>query len=174
MAYTRPTLLYESRLDHDRQFSHTNGIRTLGEPLDRDAPNLAKYLQGQGYETAVIGKWHLKSQPSGFDYYNVLPNQGLYHNPKLKEKGDEWLDGGEGGKVYRGYVTDVITDLSLQWLDERDSSKPFFLMLHHKAPHGLCEPAERHKNTFADVKIPEPESSMSAVSWPYRCGDYRR
>jgi len=140
------------------QYSHTNGVKTLADPLNRSTDNVAKQLQSAGYQTAVIGKWHLKTEPSGFDYYNVLPNQGEYFEPKLKEIGQKWTNGKKGGQVYQGYVTDVITDVSLNWLNKRDQAKPFMLMIHHKAPHGLWKPAKRHENFLADVKIPEPRS----------------
>ncbi|MEH6550564.1 MAG: sulfatase [Pseudomonadales bacterium] len=140
------------------QYSHTNGVRTLDDVIDPAGDNLAKQLKQAGYNTAIIGKWHLKSEPSGFDYYNVLPGQGRYHNPRLKEMGDSWVDGDVGGKVYKGYVSDVITDLALDWVSQRDADAPFFLMLHHKAPHGLWEPPKRYEDLYADVFIPEPES----------------
>ncbi|WP_223303589.1 sulfatase family protein [Colwellia psychrerythraea] len=140
------------------QYSHTNGVKTLADPLDRDKDNVAKQLQSAGYQTAIVGKWHLKTQPAGFDYYNVLPNQGEYFDPKLKEIGQKWQDGKKGGEVHPGYVTDVITDVSLNWLNNRDEDKPFMLMINHKAPHGLWQPAKRHENFLADVKIPEPDS----------------
>jgi arylsulfatase A-like enzyme len=147
------------------QYSHTNGVKTLDDDFDRDRDNLARQLRASGYETAIVGKWHLHTEPSGFDYYNVLPGQGLYHDPKLKEIGEPWQDHNKGGKVYEGYVSDVVTDVALEWLDERsDADKPFFLMLHHKAPHGLWEPAKRHENAFDDVKIPEPESLARKAS----------
>jgi arylsulfatase A-like enzyme len=140
------------------QYSHTNGVKTLADPLDRKKDNVAKQLQQAGYQTAIVGKWHLKTEPSGFDYYNVLPNQGDYFEPKLKEIGKKWQNGKKGGETYPGYVTDVITDVGINWLNKRDEDKPFMLMIHHKAPHGLWEPAKRHENFLADVKIPEPDS----------------
>lgn len=140
------------------QYSHTNGVKTLADPLDRKRDNVAKRLKSAGYQTAIVGKWHLKTEPSGFDYYNVLPNQGDYYDPKLKEMGDKWIDGRKGGKVHPGYVTDIITDVSLNWLNKRADNKPFMLMINHKAPHGKWQPAKRHENFLAEVKIPEPES----------------
>jgi len=140
------------------QYSHTNGVKTLADPLDRNKDNVAKQLRAAGYQTAIVGKWHLKTQPSGFDYYNVLPNQGEYFDPKLKEVGEKWQNGKKGGEVYPGYVTDVITDISLNWLNKRNENKPFMLMINHKAPHGLWKPAKRHQDFLADVKIPEPDS----------------
>jgi len=140
------------------QYSHTNGVKTLADSLDRNNDNVAKQLQSAGYQTAIVGKWHLKTEPSGFDYYNVLPNQGEYFDPKLKEVGKKWQNGKKGGEVHSGYVTDVITDVSLNWLNKRDENKPFMLMINHKAPHGLWKPAKRHEKFLADVKIPEPDS----------------
>ena len=133
------------------QYSHLNGVYTLADTFDPGRSNVAKLLGAAGYQTAVIGKWHLKSQPSGFDYWNVLPGQGRYHDPVLEEIGT-------GSKSYRGHATDVITDLTLEWLTRRDKERPFFLLCHHKAPHGLWECAARHAHLYEDVEIPEPAS----------------
>ncbi|HUT24505.1 MAG TPA: sulfatase [Sumerlaeia bacterium] len=140
------------------QYSHVNGVYTLADALDRERPNAAKTLQAAGYQTAVIGKWHLKTRPSGFDYYNVLPGQGLYHDPLFKEKGKPWADSHEGGEKVEGYVTDLIADFSLDWLKRRDPDRPFFLMCHHKAPHDHWEYDEKHAETHKGVTFPEPES----------------
>ncbi|TKG97444.1 DUF4976 domain-containing protein [Puteibacter caeruleilacunae] len=141
------------------QYSHMNGVFTLVDDYNPDADNMAKILQRNGYTTAIVGKWHLHKEPKGFDYYNVLPGQGKYHNPLFKEKGEVWIDSKKGGKRYSGYCTDVTADIALEWLKEkRDKSKPFFLMLHQKAPHGLWEYADRHKDYLKDEFIPEPES----------------
>lgn len=144
------------------QYSHHNGVYTLKDPLDRDQDNIAKRLQASGYETAVMGKWHLKTEPSGFDHYNVLKGQGLYNNPLLKEKG-KWEAEGKSfedarGTKNKGYSTDVISGLALDWLKERDGKKPFFMMCHFKAPHRNWMPAKRFENMFDGVTIPEPES----------------
>jgi arylsulfatase A-like enzyme len=139
------------------QYSHVSGIYNLRNPLDPSKDNVAKELQKGGYQTALIGKWHLHAQPSGFDYFNVLPNQGEYWNPKLKTA-DIWEDGVKGGKEYKGFSTDVITDLSLEWLSKRDQEKPFFLMCHFKATHEPFDYPERFKNLYEDVDIPEPAS----------------
>jgi len=138
------------------QYSQLNGVYTLADDFDREQQNVAKLLQQSGYQTAIIGKWHLHTEPSGFDYWNVLPGQGRYYNPLLKEKGKPWEYGERGGEVYKGYVTDIITDLSLDWLKNRNKNKPFFLMCHHKAPHGKWEYAKRHKDLFQNIAIPEP------------------
>jgi len=138
------------------QYSQLNGVYTLDDDFDRNQENVAKLLQQSGYQTAIIGKWHLYTEPSGFDYWNVLPGQGQYNNPPLKEKGKPWEYGGRGGEIHEGYVTDIITDLSLDWLKNRNKNKPFFLMCHHKAPHDKWEYAKRHKDLFQDIVIPEP------------------
>ncbi len=146
------------------KYGHKNGVYTLWDDLEREQQNVAMILKQSGYETAMIGKWHLHTQPNGFDYYSVLPGQGKYFNPVFKEMGMEWIDESKEGNVYEGYATDVITDKSIDWLKNRDSSKPFFLMCHHKAPHGLWEYAPRHEHLFDLVTIPEPESLLEDKS----------
>ncbi|MDX2153717.1 MAG: sulfatase [Bryobacteraceae bacterium] len=130
------------------QYSHMNGVRTLNDAFDPARDNVAKQLQAAGYATAIIGKWHLHSQPTGFDYWNILPGQGAYNNPAFIENGVE--------KKHDGYCTDLIGDFSLEWLKRRDKSKPFFLMCHHKAPHRAWQPAARYRNLLASETVPEP------------------
>ena len=139
------------------QYGHINGVHTLWQDLRTEDETVATLLQKNGYETSIVGKWHLHTEPQGFDYYSVLPGQGDYFNPIFKETGTKWTTKNVG-KKYEGYVTDVITDNSLNWLENRKSEKPFFMMLHHKAPHGLWEYAPRHEHLFDDVVIPEAES----------------
>ena len=135
-------------------YNHINGVQCLQMGLDNRQNNFAKVLQKDGYQTAIVGKWHLgeavENQPAGFDYWNVLPGQGLYHNPVMIEMGEE--------KTFPGYVTDIITDYSLDWLKNRDPERPFMLMCHHKAPHRKWEPDEKHAHMYDDVDIPEPET----------------
>lgn len=138
------------------KYSQRNGVYTLGDDFDRRQQSVALLLQRSGYQTAVIGKWHLYTEPNGFDYYNVLPEQGRYYDPLLKEKGRPWSNGNQGGREYKGYSTDVITDEALKWLAGRDSKRPFFLMCHYKAPHGLWEYAKRYEQMFDGIDIPEP------------------
>jgi arylsulfatase A-like enzyme len=133
------------------KYSHLNGVYTLQDALDPQQQKVAKFLGQAGYQTAMIGKWHLKTEPSGFDYWNVLPGQGRYFNPVLKEKGT-------GEHTYEGHSTDLITNFSIDWLAKRKVSKPFFLMCHFKAPHEPWEYPKRLKDYLADVEIPEPES----------------
>ncbi len=139
------------------QYSHQNNIYSLSDPLEPDSMNIAKALQASGYETAVIGKWHLTKEPNGFDYYLVLPGQGKYHNPKLKSK-ENWQDGGLGGKEYQGFSADVIGDKSIEWLQDRKTDKPFFLMTHFKATHEPFDYPERYADFLEGVIIEEPAS----------------
>jgi len=197
------------------QYSHVNGVYTLADKLDPEKQNVAKLLQSAGYQTALLGKWHLKTDPTGFDYWNILPGQGRYHNPVMREKPpekdpdqpekpdtktDDQKDGDpnqpidpnavidpnqvidpnrpsdpnnvnkpqeekgpdkkekNGTRTHEGFSTDVITDLSLEWLRKRDKNKPFFLMTHFKNSHAPWRFAERHADLYKDVEIPEPES----------------
>ncbi len=133
-------------------YSHINGVETLNDDFDGRQSTFPKLLQASGYQTAIVGKWHLghggNSDPTGFDYWNVLPGQGLYHNPEFIEMGDR--------HIRPGYVTDIITDDCLQWLDCRDVERPFCLLCHHKAPHRRWEPDEKHAGMYDDIDIPEP------------------
>jgi len=133
------------------KYSHLNGVRDNVVSFDGAQRTFPNILQEAGYQTAMIGKWHLKSDPMGFDYWNVLPGQGDYYNPDLIEMGEK--------KRHIGYVTDIITDIALDFLENRrDRSKPFLMMLHHKAPHRNWHPAPRHLHMYDDVTFPEPET----------------
>ena len=132
------------------QYSHKNGVYTLNDALDGGRDNVAKQLKSAGYQTAMIGKWHLKNNPTGFDYWNILPGQGVYYDPDFITE--------EGRKKYSGYCTDLIADFSLDWLKKRDRSKPFFLMCHHKAPHRPWDPAPKYAHLFDGQTIPEPDN----------------
>jgi arylsulfatase A-like enzyme len=135
------------------QYSHQNGVYTLSDALDPEQDHVGRILQRNGYQTAMVGKWHLKTMPAGFDYFSVLPGQGRYHNPILRDR-ENW----EEGREYEGFSTDVITNLSLDWLETRDLEKPFFLMCHFKATHEPFDFADRFADLFAEEEIPEPES----------------
>ena len=140
------------------KYSHKNGVLTLNDDFDGTQQTFPKLLQQAGYYTGMIGKWHLKTEPTGFDYYNVLPGQGLYFDPIMKESGKPWESGRRGGVVHKGYVTDVITDFTLSFLKDRPKDKPFCLMYHHKAPHDMWEYDEKHAHLYEDVDIPEPDN----------------
>jgi arylsulfatase A-like enzyme len=132
------------------KYSHLNGQLTNKDVFDGSQQTVPKLLQKAGYQTAIVGKWHLKSTPTGFDHHEVLVGQGSYYNPIL-------ITNGERVK-HEGYTTDLITDQAFDWLDKRDKKKPFFLMCQHKAPHGRWEPALRHLGIFDDVDIQEPST----------------
>jgi len=141
------------------QYSQTNGALDLGGKLEPEKQYLPRLMKQAGYETAMIGKWHLNQEPAAFDYYCVLPGQGSYFNPILRESGGQWPDNEKRFASYDSrHSSDVITDMSLKWLKNRKNSKPFFLMHHFKAPHDNFENAERYDWLFNDVEIPEPDS----------------
>lgn len=131
--------------------SHKNGfMRNGNKGFDGTQQTLPKILQQNGYETAIIGKWHLISKPTGFDHWEILNDQGDYYNPYFITEQDTVR--------HMGYVTDLITDLTKDWLDNRDKKRPFFLMMHHKAPHRNWVPAERHYKLYEHTTFPLPET----------------
>lgn len=131
--------------------SHLNGQFTNKETFDGSQQTFPKLLQKAGYQTALFGKWHLKSSPTGFDSWEVLRGQGPYYNPLFLTK--------KGRKNITGYTTNIITDRTLNWLkNERDKEKPFFLCSWHKAPHRNWLPAPKYMSKYDDRDIPEPET----------------
>ena len=137
--------------------SHRNGVPTNRESFDGGQQTFPKLLQSAGYETAIVGKWHLKSDPTGFDHWEVLLGQGPYYNPALKT---------ENGTVqHEGYTTDVLTDRALEWLEEgRDREKPFVLMFQHKAPHRNWMPDPKHFHLYDGEDVPEPPTLFDDYS----------
>lgn len=134
------------------KYSHANGFyNNSNNRFDGSQTTFPKLLQAAGYTTALIGKWHLVSEPTGFDYWHILPGQGIYYNPPM-------IDNGERVR-HEGYVTEIITDLSLEWLrNGRDKSKPFLLMCQHKAPHREWSPSLSKLGMYENTKFPEPET----------------
>jgi arylsulfatase A-like enzyme len=130
------------------KYSHLNGVPVFNR-FDGSQPNVAKYLQAAGYYTGMIGKWHLGSDPTGFDSWSVLPGQGRYFDP-------QFLGPNNTARTIPGYATDVITDLAIDFLRNRPKDKPFFLMCHHKAPHREWSPDAKHAHLYDDIEIPEP------------------
>ncbi len=132
--------------------SHKNGFYDNNSRFDESQVTMPKLLQAAGYQTAVVGKWHLVSYPTGFDYWNVLPGQGFYYEPRMiNMQGDT--------STLHGYTTDLITDDAIDWLDnKRNPDKPFLLMLHHKAPHRNFLPALKYLKEFHTKTFPEPNS----------------
>ncbi len=145
--------------------SHTNGVIDNSVEFDNTQQTFPKLLQKAGYQTAMLGKWHLKVEPTGFDYWKVLVGQGTYYNPRFRTP--------DGPVNLTGYTTDIITDLALEWLDKgRDKSKPFMLMYQHKAPHREWLPGPDHLSMYDDVEIWEPPTLFddytgrtSAAKW---------
>ena len=137
--------------------SHINGVIDNRKRFDGSQQTFPKLLQKAGYQTAMIGKWHLKTDPTGFDYWSVLIGQGPYYNPPMKTP--------NGTVKYTGYTTDIITLLALDWLQhKRDKDKPFCLMYQHKAPHRNWQPGPEHLTMYDDVTIPEPETLFDDYS----------
>jgi arylsulfatase A-like enzyme len=130
------------------QYSHINGV-TVFNRFNSERMTVARLLQAGGYHTGMIGKWHLGSDPQGFDTWEILPGQGTYYNPVMYTAASETTYTG-------GYATNIITDRALAFLRDRPRSKPFFLMVHHKAPHRPWEPDSAHGANFAKQRIPEP------------------
>jgi len=174
---------------------HASGVRTLADSLPETAPVVTDTLREAGYETAVFGKWHLHARPRGFDAWGILPGQGLYNDPyfiwpdaeraahygcdpvpreDLEVRGERTKYLGIGQWSRReGYVTDLVTDVTLQWLEEREGDRPFFLCCHHKAPHDFFEYHHRHEDAFKGVEFEEPptlfedESVLAEISRRY-------
>jgi len=133
------------------KYSHKNGFYNNSNcRFDGSQPTFPKMLQAAGWQTAIIGKWHLGSDPTGFDHWQVLPGQGIYYNPPMLTAA--------GKRVERGYVTDIVTEKSIEWLRARDPERPFLLMTQHKAPHREWSPAIRHLGWDDDRVHPEPDT----------------
>ena len=130
------------------KYGHVNGFIKNGDRFDGSQPTVAKMLRAAGYQTAVIGKWHLETDPTGFDHWHILPGQGAYYNPPMIRDGEKVR--------HEGYTTDLIADFSIEWLKARDPAKPFLLMSQHKAPHREWAPALRHLGWNGDRVFPEP------------------
>ena len=139
------------------KYSHANGFLTNNHGVfDGSQVTFPKLLKSVGYQTAMVGKWHLVSDPTGFDYWHILPGQGAYYNPPMSEMGKQIK--------HTGYTTDIITEISLDWLKRRDTSKPFLLMCQHKAPHRNWQPNLKYLGHDQDRKYPEPSTLFDDYS----------
>jgi arylsulfatase A-like enzyme len=136
------------------KYSHKNEVRCLGQNFDTTQVTIATELQKAGYKTAVFGKWHLKSTPTGFDDYKVLKVQGRYENPEFKEKGSEQL------VIRVGWSTDVITDLTIDFLNKRDHSQPFMILCHYKATHDPWASRPPYDTLWHNQHIIEPDNFL--------------
>ena len=130
------------------KYSHVNGYRDNRDTFDGSQQTYPKLLQKAGYQTAMIGKWHLKSDPQGFDYWCILPGDGRYYDPEFINMGKR--------EVVKGYVTDVTADKVIDYIRNRDASKPFCLLFHNKAPHREWNPDPKHMKLYADGDVPTP------------------
>lgn len=136
------------------KYSHINGFMTNSQRFNNDQQTFPKLLQQAGYQTAVIGKWHLECTPQGYHYYDILVGQGPYYNPPMITEGPE---GKPVTRPHVGYTTEIITEKALKWLDgPRDKTKPFLLMFQHKAPHRNWQPSPKYLDWLDEVTIPEP------------------
>ncbi|WP_328701879.1 sulfatase family protein [Aestuariimicrobium ganziense] len=144
-------------------YSHVNGVRGIFETFDYRVNTFPQVLQQAGYATALFGKWHLgvdaANHPQGFDEWLIFPDQGQYHDPEMIGPGPDGL--GER-TVIEGYATDIVTDLSLDWLSRVPADQPFCLLVHHKAPHRPWEPHPRHADLYPLDTIPEPDTLFDA------------
>lgn len=142
-------------------YSHINGVYTLEDALNPEDDNIAKRIQSGGYQTALIGKWHLKKEPTGFDHYEVFHDQGDYVNPTFKSA-NNWIDDDKGnnGVMIEGFSTDIVTDKTIDWIKNRDTSKPFMMFCHFKATHEPWDFPERNKTLYNGVQFPEPNNMM--------------
>lgn len=143
------------------QYSQRNGVYTLDDALSPEQDNIAKHLQQAGYQTALVGKWHLKKEPAGFDYYSVFHDQGSYIDPVFKTA-EEWVDDdkGQSGRAEKGFSTDLVTDKAIRWIKERDKTKPFSMFCHFKATHEPFDFPARFKHLYDGVTFPEPENLL--------------
>jgi arylsulfatase A-like enzyme len=132
------------------KFSHINGHISNSTVFDSTQMTFPKLLQEAGYQTALVGKWHLRSQPMGFDYWAPLVTGTRYYNPVFNENGEQ--------RQIEGYTTKIVTDLALDWLDQRDQDKPFCLLLHHVAPHRTWQPDTSYLPVFLQKEYPVPEN----------------
>lgn len=133
--------------------SHANGFTDNSSSFDGSQQTFPQVLCENGYQTAMIGKWHLVSDPSSaaFDYWDILTGQGDYYNPTFICNGK---------RLQReGYATNITTDLALDWLsNKRDPQKPFCLFIHHKAPHRTWMPDTCDLDLYSDVTFPLPDT----------------
>ena len=139
------------------KYSHLNGFPDNNSVFNGAQQTVQKLLQQAGYQTAMIGKWHLVSDPTGFDYWQVLQGQGPYYNPPMKTA--------QGIVRHTGYTTEITTDLALEWLQkQRKPDQPFLLMCQHKAPHRNWQPGPKYLHHYDDVTLAEPETLFDDYS----------
>lgn len=142
------------------KYSHRNGVYTLEDSLNTSLPTIATVLQKAGYHTGLVGKWHQKSQPQGFDYYSVFHDQGEYRDPTFKNSDVPWPGNWNFGERVRGFSTDIVTEKAIKWMKEQDKSEPFMMCCHFKATHEPYDFPERMRHLYDGVTFPEPENLL--------------
>lgn len=141
-------------------YSHRNGLYTLADTLDTSIPTLATVLRQNGYSTALMGKWHLKSQPQGFDTYSIFYDQGEYRDPTFINSSDPWPGDRPMGERVRGFSTDIVTDKAIDWIKKQSADKPFLMCCHFKATHEPYDFPIRMEHLYDGVTFPEPENLL--------------
>ena len=134
-------------------YSHRNGLYTLADSLDTSIPTLATVLQANGYNTGLVGKWHIKSQPQGFDYYSIFYDQGEYRDPTFIESSDPWPGNRPFGERVPGFSTDLVAEKAINWIKQQDSNQPFLMCCHFKATHEPYDYPTRMEHLYDGVKI---------------------
>lgn len=142
------------------RYSHTNGVYTLDDTLDTSLPTIATALQASGYHTALVGKWHLKSRPQGFDWYSIFYDQGVYRDPTFINSTEPWPGDRDFGERVRGFSTDLVTDRAIAWMKEQPEGEPFLMCCHFKATHEPYDFPERMRHLYDGVTFPEPENFL--------------
>lgn len=142
------------------RYSHRNGVYTLEDSLSATMPTIAKVLQQAGYHTGLVGKWHLRSQPQGFDYYSVFHDQGEYRDPTFKNSTDPWPGERNFGERVHGFSTDLVTEKAIRWMKAQDRQTPFLMCCHFKATHEPYDFPERMRHLYDGVTFPEPANLM--------------
>lgn len=141
-------------------YSHKNGVYTLADSLDTSLPTIATVLKQAGYQTALVGKWHLKSQPQGFDYYSIFYDQGVYRDPLFINSTDPWPGNRSFGESSQGFSTDIVAEKAIEWMKNREEKQPFLMCCHFKATHEPYDYPIRMEHLYDGVVFPEPENLM--------------
>lgn len=141
-------------------YSHKNGVYTLADSLDTSLPTLATLLNQSGYQTALVGKWHLKSQPQGFDYYSIFYDQGVYRDPLFINSSDPWPGNRNFGECVQGFSTDIVTEKAIEWIKDSNKEQPFLMCCHFKATHEPYDYPIRMNHLYDGVVFPEPKNMM--------------
>ena len=141
-------------------YSHRNGLYTLADSLNTSIPTLATVLQSHGYNTGLVGKWHIKSQPQGFNYYSIFYDQGEYRDPTFIESSDPWPGNRRFGERILGFSTDLVTEKAINWIKQQDGKQPFLMCCHFKATHEPYDYPIRMEHLYDGVTFPEPENLL--------------